>query len=546
MKKEFVILLVVLIVFGLFSAHKVNSQTTGSTVTGSTVTGEATSAGASLSITLRGLPTLILHKPKNETYITDKNLDLEFLARSADSIWYNINNTANITITGNTTFNSTVGSHILYLFANNTYGESSKEVIFSVDPSRFHIYYNNFTGPKSGDSTDFNKSSFEEIQNLSGIVLENTDFGKIIFNESINLTDDANPGDNILDIDSNVNISFNKIKINLTELPNFNKSATISLYNLTFSNPRILKDGEVCPASVCTILNYVGGILVFNVTQFGAYSAEETPEALLPEEKAKKRREIVPEEKDFELDIEQLYIKLKQGEISTRGITIKNNLDSQLNLNIFAVGLGDFVLIKDSQITLAPGESKEILLDFIARITEIPELYVGKIMVVSKEHEEEILVMIEIQSKEVLFDVYAEIDPKSKRIFPGEEILAQIRLFNLGKEEADVIIEYFIRDLENNIILRAHEAMTIETHVTLMRSFPISKDTETGNYIFYVRTIYNGEVASASDFFEVIPFSPTKKQILCIILAIIISIIISLIIYCIIKKRVKRKIKGRT
>ena len=36
------------------------------------------------------------------------------------------------------------------------------------------------------------------------------------------------------------NISSNRIEVNTTALPNFNKSAVIYLYNLSFSDPRIL------------------------------------------------------------------------------------------------------------------------------------------------------------------------------------------------------------------------------------------------------------------------------------------------------------------
>ncbi len=63
-----------------------------------------------------------------------------------------------------------------------------------------------------------------------------------------------------------------------------NKSADLSFYGLAFSNPRILRDGAVCPSSICTLIAYnsSNGTLIFNVTGFSAYSTEETPTTSTP------------------------------------------------------------------------------------------------------------------------------------------------------------------------------------------------------------------------------------------------------------------------
>ena len=226
--------------------------------------------------TAGSLPSLSIIKPSNKTYITRINLPLNFTALNALSFWYNLDSGANTTITANTTFSTTNGVHTLYLYANNTYGNSSANVTFTVNTDKFVVHYNNYSGSTKGSSTDFNSSTYEELQNLSGVVLENTDYGEIAFNDAINTTNDSNI-DSDLDLDLYINISNNSIVLNSTALPNFNKSATLSLYGLTFTNPRILRNGEVCPNAICTEVSYSGGIFVFNVTQFTNYSAEETP-----------------------------------------------------------------------------------------------------------------------------------------------------------------------------------------------------------------------------------------------------------------------------
>lgn len=126
-----------------------------------------------------------------------------------------------------------------------------------------------------GSTTDFLAMNDTELQNIVNMTLEVITYGKIIFNEIINLTQDE--VNNTIDLDNNINIGNNLIEINITALTSLNKSATLYLYGLGFNNPRILRNGEVCSSSICQIINYSGGILRFNVTMFTTYSAEETP-----------------------------------------------------------------------------------------------------------------------------------------------------------------------------------------------------------------------------------------------------------------------------
>jgi hypothetical protein len=85
--------------------------------------------------------------------------------------------------------------------------------------------------------------------------------------------------DSASNLDTYINISNNRIELNSTNLTFLNKSAKLRMYNLTFTTPRILVDGTVCPATICTQESYTGGTLAFNVTGFSIYTSEETPVA---------------------------------------------------------------------------------------------------------------------------------------------------------------------------------------------------------------------------------------------------------------------------
>ena len=226
------------------------------------------------------MPILIIHKPKNETYLANSSLLLNYTASYEDAVWYNLDSGENTTVSSESYFNTSEGSHMLYLYANNSLGTQMENVTFNVNLTQFTIHSDEY----DGNSTNFNEYSSEDIQNLSGIILEDVLAGKIVFNEAINLTDDANLSDYEVDLDGNINISSSRIELDSDVLTNFNKSATLHFYGLTLSVPRILRDDVVCPASICTQRSYSGGILIFNVTGFTAYSVDETPAAETPAE----------------------------------------------------------------------------------------------------------------------------------------------------------------------------------------------------------------------------------------------------------------------
>ncbi len=117
----------------------------------------------------------------------------------------------------------------------------------------------------SGGSTNFD---IVNVSNITNLIIEESNTGKIEFLQDVDLSSGA-------DINENVNISFNRIEINSTALSELNKSARLRLYNLTFTTPEILKGEDECPEVVCTQENYSSGTLTFNVTSFSVYSARE-------------------------------------------------------------------------------------------------------------------------------------------------------------------------------------------------------------------------------------------------------------------------------
>jgi len=140
------------------------------------------------------------------------------------------------------------------------------------------------------------------------LTIAQPDHGKINFSEAVDLSSGA-------DLNAHMNVSHNRIEINSSALPSLNKSATLSLYNLTFSNPRILRDGSVCASTICTKISYSGGTLVFNVTEFTVYSAEESP--------VEQQQAVGSCYKEMQL-IAPSKINLTQGESLQINLTVRN------------------------------------------------------------------------------------------------------------------------------------------------------------------------------------------------------------------------------
>lgn len=115
-----------------------------------------------------------------------------------------------------------------------------------------------------GETTDF--ASEPDLDRVGDAILERVGYGKIGFgNQDINFT-----GANL---DLLVNISRGVIAVDSRELPQLNKSARLTFYNLSFLHqPVIFMDEESCPSTVCTGVDYTDGVFISDVTHFTVYS----------------------------------------------------------------------------------------------------------------------------------------------------------------------------------------------------------------------------------------------------------------------------------
>ncbi|MBR9706044.1 VCBS repeat-containing protein [Candidatus Pacearchaeota archaeon] len=207
----------------------------------------------------------------NKSWVMNSNLTLNlsqyFTDIDSDSLTYTNTTVLNISVDINQTTSIVTlvpdvgwnGTRYITFNGTNVISVASNNITLNV--FRPVINYSEF----DGITTNFtNLTDFVNIP----IVIEQTSSGKMSF-DSVTLNS------TFVNISEHVNISFNRISLNSSVLPELNEPATLSLYNLTYTNPRVLKDGAVC--SDCVEVSYGSGNFVFNVTSFSVYSAGETP-----------------------------------------------------------------------------------------------------------------------------------------------------------------------------------------------------------------------------------------------------------------------------
>lgn len=535
MKKEVFFLLLLVFFIQLAIAQGINN-------TNKTITGKATSIIAALNITVTdAAPTLVIHKPRNQTYFYNKNLEIE-ADTNGNFAWSNIDNGNNITLSGSGSikrgyFNTTFGWHKLFVFANNSLGTLTKKSLnFTIEMEKYNISYSNYSGAHKGSTTDFNLYSFEELQNLTDIKFEHTSYGKILFNGTINITNDENPYDNITDFDKHIKILENRIFLNSTALKNFNFSATLTLYGLSFTNPRIALDSQVCPSTICKINSYSSGTLSFNVSHFTEFEAEETPASsssstsssggggggggggsgttILFSQSPKENIQIIPE---------LLNINLISNQETTEDIIIVNNENKALSIDTEVQSVDIDI---PSTITLEPGETKTIQL----KIKPVEKgLFIGKIIFkVSGRIIKEIPVIINVRSKDLIFDLSLLIPKEAKSLKKNEPLKPQIIIIPLTQKKTDVSLNYFIKDFSGKVYFEEQEKLYIKEETYLLRKFPTT-NLPSGKYIIGLELSYTGGFATASSEFEMISHWRTNKS--NVLIYSIIGVIVAAIIF---------------
>jgi hypothetical protein len=494
------------------------------------ITGEITSQNIEIGIYVSTpIPILNIISPINGTYLK-KELTINYTLINSDMIIYNIDNILNKTANIGEKINFTEGNHTVYFYAINQYNTTTTKIEIIINTTKFQIYYDDY---KQGLSTNFYNYPYEKFSNMENIILENPEYGKILFLENINLTQDSTPTNNELDLDNNTEISYNKIYLNKNILPNFNKKAKIWIYNLNFKNPEILKNNQICPEEICKLIEYSNGILIFEVNEMDNFTIKEATTETISRGSgggSNTKNEIKETKNKFTLIEKQLILKSNPGNILEKEIEIINNEEYPIEIEFNQKGLENILFMNKTKITLKAKESKIINLEFLIKNSIKPNSYLGELTLISGYTVEEIWIVLEIEDENILFDAKIELIDKNNKKYPGEKLLIITKLYNLGEtRKIDTNLEYTIKNKDGKIIYQTTSTIAVETHLDSIEEIKLPNNILPGEYLITLKVEYENKFAIATTTFEVSPkyFQYINYYILIIIfIIIIISILI--------------------
>ncbi|MEK6844506.1 MAG: hypothetical protein AABX83_03730 [Nanoarchaeota archaeon] len=203
-------------------------------------------------------------------------------------------------------------------------------------------------------------------------------------------------------------------------------------------------------------------------------------------------------EEDFSSSPSIIKVSTKEGENVNYPVNIVNS-GKERSLDIHSSGQ-DFISTDKSDLTINENDvgNFNIILG-----SDKPGVYVGNVIVSDDNKALKIPIILEVESKNILFDARVRIAPKSLEIEPGAELLVDINVWNIGSSDKRVELEYYITDTKGKIIISDKESLSVQDSLAIKKSFMIPKTAEIGDYVFYTYARQGSSLGTSSLFFYV-------------------------------------------
>jgi len=208
-----------------------------------------------------------------------------------------------------------------------------------------------------------------------------------------------------------------------------------------------------------------------------------------------------PSPKGFEVDNVLLKLTVKQGEPASKTIKITNTDSAKEYFKV--IKNSDFISVSEEKFNLEPNETKILEINF--KTENLPGVYTGNILISSGKEEFKMPVILEIETKEILFDSTLNIPLDYSAVYPGGSIAVENKIFNLeniGLTSVD--ITYAVKDFNGNTAFSEKENIAVENQILTTKVISIPEDIKTGDYVLYVIVEYSSSVGTSSYFFKII------------------------------------------
>ncbi len=187
---------------------------------------------------------------------------------------------------------------------------------------------------------------------------------------------------------------------------------------------------------------------------------------------------------DFETSSLSIKSAVRQGESVDFPITVLNTGSSEI-FSISYSPKNHFINLDKSEFFLDSYDEGSL----IARLDSsplIPGVYTGNIVITSGNNSIVIPVVFEVESNKLTFDALVDIAPKFSIVSPGDNFESNIRIINLNSAPKNVTIIYFIKNLDDTVILEERQTIFVQSKAEVTKSFQIPEELEDGEYFFSV------------------------------------------------------------
>jgi hypothetical protein len=192
---------------------------------------------------------------------------------------YLATDSARVNVTSNTVYANGNTAHGIVLSGANGNNVSRNSITVG-DTSQYGLQLIQSVGNNVNSNTINSTSDWAYIDDTSSANFTNTTFQSRYGN--INLSNSSFAFGSEYDINrSNLGISANRAFINTSNLTPLNTSGVITLYGISYIDPKAQVDWSDngtyvdCPANVCTKPDYTGANLIFNVSHFTSFGSAE-------------------------------------------------------------------------------------------------------------------------------------------------------------------------------------------------------------------------------------------------------------------------------
>jgi len=249
---------------------------------------------------------------------------------------------------------------------------------------------------------------------------------------------------------------------------------------------------------------------------------------------------------NFSTDVDLIKVLLTPSKTEKKMIKISNNGKTKLNLTGKIQDINQLSYFTEGgteyKFELNVNDTKEIEINFFTKKDQEAGIYPGKVVFTGDGIERTVLVIVEVESEKPLFDVKVETLPEYRMVYPGNKVMAQLTIYNLGKiGRVDVNVEYGIKDWDGNVIISRNETLAVETQVSVVENLNLPSTIKPNSYIFYSRVSYSNVIGTGSDTFLVIERIRLRIPLLYWLLIIIILILMFVLFYKLRKKRKTKK-----